>query len=189
MFSQSLRFYFSLVVLALIGAALFSCLSAPLTSTRSAASEITVIDADTLQIGSVRVRLRDLDAFEIDQRCRLMINGGSDYADLPCGLEAKVLVESMIEQSGHALDCFWEANDVDFYGRPLATCLFAARDGAEPIDLGAILVGYCRALPHGDNETYAKLYEHARIRELGFCGPSFVIIPPWEWRQGSRFLN
>ncbi len=74
-----------------------------------------VIDGDTLAIGGDRVRLFGIDAPERGQPCH---DGGD------CGAEATAFLVDLID--GRAVRCTQE--DVDQYGRVVATCFVGSTD-------------------------------------------------------------
>ena len=85
-----------------------------------------VRDGDTLSLGPVPIRLHGIDAPEEGQRCTTL--SGGTWA---CGAVATARLDALA--GGRALTCL--AQDVDRYGRVVATC--AAAGGAD--DLGAVL--------------------------------------------------
>ena len=91
-----------------------------------------VADGDSLVVGSVRVRLRGIDAPEFDQRC-----GRPDGGDWACGVAATARLHALVD--GRVVRC--EPEGVDAYGRVVARCV------ADGVDLGARLVaeGLARA--------------------------------------------
>lgn len=83
-----------------------------------------VIDADTFDVGGVRVRLFGVDAPEMGQPCRVQ------GQERDCGRWARDLVRDRFE--GRQAGC--DAQDTDRYGRVVAIC----RVG--DVDIGAALV-------------------------------------------------
>lgn len=74
---------------------------------------VRVIDADTIDVGSTRVRLHAIDAPEQDQICKT--EHGMDFA---CGAWASAQVVDRFE--GAYASC--TQTDIDRYGRVVATC-------------------------------------------------------------------
>ena len=126
--------------------------------------EATVVDGDTLVIGSERIRIFGIDAPESDQDC------GDGW---PCGREATRAVEDLTR--GRSVRC--EGDTRDFYGRLIAVCY------AGSVDIGGDLVRRGLALAY---RTYSMAYvEHedeARRHGLGVWSGAFVA--PWDWRRG-----
>ena len=99
---------------------------------------LAVIDADTVDVGGVRVRLFGIDAPEIGQTCTDA--GGADW---PCGDWAAQQVTQLYQ--GHSAQC--AAVDTDRYGRTVARC------SVQGLDIGAILVGAGLATAYRDYST------------------------------------
>ncbi len=85
---------------------------------------LRVIDADTFDVGGVRVRLFGIDAPEIGQPC------AANGEEWDCGRWVRDLVRAQFD--GQRAICTQQ--DIDRYGRVVATCDV---DGA---DLGAVIV-------------------------------------------------
>lgn len=113
-------------------------------STETVAGRATVIDGDTIEIRSQRIRPHGVDAPKTSQRCR-----DQTAASWPCGRRA-----------AHALDAFLAASrpttcrirDRDRWGRAVATCFRG--DGA---DINAWLVreGWALDWPRYSRGAYA----------------------------------
>ena len=104
------------------------------------------IDGDSLEIGDERIRLRGIDAPELDQHCR---HGGRDY---PCGREARRHLARLIG-AGKVL-C--RGAERDRFARLLATCRV---DG---IDLNRRMVRDGWALAYGDYDAEEAAARAAR---------------------------
>ncbi|MEO0379497.1 MAG: thermonuclease family protein [Pseudomonadota bacterium] len=89
------------------------------------AGPVRVIDADTIDVGAIRVRLHAIDAPEQDQICQT--EHGVDFA---CGVWASAQV---VDRFGGAI-ARCAQTDTDRYGRVVATC---AVDG---VDMGQEIV-------------------------------------------------
>ena len=87
---------------------------------------VAVLDADTVDVGQVRVRLFGIDAPELAQSCT-----DATGADWPCGQWAAGQVTRLYQ--GQTADC--AAIATDRYGRTVARC------AARGLDIGAIRVG------------------------------------------------
>jgi endonuclease YncB( thermonuclease family) len=101
---------------------------------------LRVIDADTFDVGGVRVRLFGIDAPEIGQPC------AADGVEWDCGRWARDLVHDRFE--GQQARC--AEQDVDRYGRVVAICEI---DG---VDLGSAIVSAGWAWAY---RQYSDLYD------------------------------
>ena len=110
------------------------------------AGPVRVIDADTIDVGEVRVRLHGIDAAEAGQTCE------RDGVEWACGDWATERVRALFE--GRRANC--ERLDTDRYGRTVARCavlgveaIAAAKEGPGRVeaapggaaDMGAQIVG------------------------------------------------
>ncbi|EEX08078.1 nuclease [Ruegeria lacuscaerulensis ITI-1157] len=93
-----------------------ACAAAPLTG------RISVIDADTWDVGGVRVRLHGIDAPELDQTCQDA--GGAIWS---CG----AWVTNQVRQSFGGKRAVCTQRDIDRYGRIVAACRVAGADAGE----------------------------------------------------------
>ncbi len=78
-----------------------------------------IVDADTVYLGEVRVRLEGVDAPEMDQRCL-----DAAGAKRQCGIEARSALEAFA--GGHPWTCLPSGRDR--YGRVLAHCSVNGED-------------------------------------------------------------
>jgi endonuclease YncB( thermonuclease family) len=123
----------------------------------------TAIDGDTLRLGSVRVRVRGLDAPELDQTCTR-----PDGTNWSCGVDAKQQLAARLKSG--PIECARHGRDV--YGRTLATCT------AGGADLGAEIVGSGWAVSDG---AYVSEASEARLQQLGIWSGTFA--QPVDWRR------
>jgi len=128
-----------------------------------------VIDGDTLDIGSVRVRLHGVDAFERGQTCEL------DGDSWPCGTAATQALKSRAE--GRRLIC--TVIDTDRYGRQVASCERDGTDVARPLVEDGLALAYRRY-----SVDYVDAEEDARARSAGAWAGSFD--RPEQWRRRGR---
>lgn len=127
---------------------------------------LRVIDADTFDVGGVRVRLFGVDAPEMGQPCTA---NGQEW---DCGRWARDLVRDRFE--GQRARCTQQ--DIDRYGRVVATCDVGG------VDLGAALVGDGIAWAY---RRYSSLYDldekTAAVAGRGLWG--FEIDNPGAYRE------
>jgi endonuclease YncB( thermonuclease family) len=125
-----------------------------------------VQDGDTVDIGTVRMRLHGIDAPEASQTCT--DRRGKDWS---CGTAATNRLAALID--GEEVECL--ALDRDMYGRVIGTCY---RDG---IDINAALVREGLAWAYTRfSEDYVEVEQIARDASLGIWQADNV--PAWEWR-------
>jgi endonuclease YncB( thermonuclease family) len=125
-----------------------------------------VLDGDTIQIGTLRVRLFGLDAFEAEQMCTTL--SGESYG---CGGRAtRALIERI---DGKAVSCMPKGNDA--YDRQLAICRAGTTDlSAWMIREGHGLAYTKYALDYLSDEKAAKQ------AMAGAWNGGFEL--PWEYR-------
>ena len=140
------------------------------TSVAALAEPITgvpqVLDGDTIQIGTTRIRLFGIDAFEGEQMCE-----GPGSQRYGCGGKATRALTELI--AAEFTVCVPKGTDV--YGRLLAICR------VKTIDLSAAMARQGHALAY---VKYALDYvfeeQQAKQERAGAWAGSFV--PPWEFR-------
>lgn len=128
-----------------------------------------VIDGDTLDVGTVRVRLHGIDAFERHQMC--------DRTQGPwaCGAAATRALKASSE--GRPLVC--RVLDTDRYGRKVSRC---ERDG---VDVARALVADGLALAYRRySQDYVADEMSAQARSVGAWDGGFD--RPEQWRSRSR---
>ena len=131
------------------------------------ASQVRVIDADTVDIDGVRYRLQGIDAPEARQACRAW---GLTW---DCGAAATEALMSRAE----GLSC--ASSGTDRFGREIGTC------SSGGVDLNAWLVANGWALAYRQFSTdYVGQEEQARSDRRGIHRGEFV--EPWDWRRGER---
>lgn len=115
-------------------------------------------DGDSLDLSGISVRLFGVDAPELAQSCE---RGGGSWS---CGKAAASKLASLV--AGKSVVC--EQNDVDDYGRIVATC----RAGS--VDLGGAMVdaGLAVALPRF-SDRYVTAEARARAAGLGLWNGTF----------------
>ncbi|MEJ1158222.1 thermonuclease family protein [Prosthecomicrobium sp. N25] len=129
------------------------------------AGRARVVDGDSLEIDGRRLRLKGIDAPELNQVCRRA------DAPYPCGRAARQRLADIVGTG--ALDC--AGAEDDRYGRLLVRC----RAGAE--DVGARLVREGWALDWGG---YGREENEARRARRGLWSGEFE--SPDLWRRAHR---
>lgn len=129
----------------------------------SAAMEVTgsarVIDGDTLQLAGQKVRLFGIDAPELDQVCD---RGGRRWA---CGDAARAALVQII--GGRRLTC--TVQDIDRYGRNVATCLAGGDDVAALMVRQGLALAYRRY-----SGRYVNAEAAARADRIGLWTSTYV---------------
>ncbi|QRM28107.1 thermonuclease family protein [Microvirga sp. VF16] len=122
-----------------------------------------VTDGDTIRIGETRIRIKGIDAPELEQRCA---RAGRTYA---CGeISRRALIDLV---SGETVRC--RAAGRDRYQRILARCTVAGRD------IGARMVEDGWAVSYGRDYDYEET--RARNRSAGLWEGEFE--RPQDWRR------
>lgn len=126
-----------------------------------------VVDGDTFDLGTTRIRLWGVDAIEGAQACRL---NGSTWG---CGEEARRRLTAFLGSA----DVVCEPKDRDKYGRTVAACSSGGRD------VGAWLVaeGFALDYPEYSNGFYRDQQVKAQAEKRGIWQSEFEM--PWEWRR------
>ena len=134
--------------------------------------KVYVIDGDTLKIGDVRMRLRGIDAPEINQFCQ-------DERDVrwSCGARARDALLAFVGQG----DLACVDDGVDKYRRMLTHCSAHAID-----DIGAALVtaGWAINLDNRGDGYYLREQEEAKREKRGIWRGAFQ--QPAAWRASKN---
>lgn len=137
----------------------------------AAASEVRVVDGDTLHVGAFSVRLAGLDAPERGQQCQR-----ADGSRFDCGEAAARHMVTLVRR--RAVTC--ETLGRDRYGRAVAVCL------ADGVDLAEAMVasGWAIAVPEGRSgpARYGMAEAQARSGRQGLWDGRFET--PEAWRRG-----
>ena len=126
-----------------------------------------VLDGDTIEVGSDRVRLWGVDAPEGRQTC---LDGSRRW---PCGRRAAQALAGRID--GRSVTC--EERDHD--GRIIAVCGHGGRD----VNAWLVREGWALAYRRY-TRAYAAEESAAKAAKRGLWRGEF--IPPWDWRRGKR---
>lgn len=132
--------------------------------------QVSVIDADTIDIGDVRFRLHGIDAPESAQLCRHPARG-----DWRCGQKAALALADKIRRSH--VTC--RQKDKDRYGRIVAVCSLKGEDLNRWLVRSGWAVAYVKY-----SRDYVGDEGHAIRTGQGIWSGAFV--PPSEWRRGVR---
>ena len=133
------------------------------------AGRARVIDGDTIEVASARVRLFGVDAPESAQNCLQGIRRWS------CGEQATRALAGRID--GRSVAC--EERDRDRYGRIVAVCRYSGQD----VNAWLVREGWAMAYRRY-SMAYVGEEASARRAKRGLWRGEFV--PPWDWRRGDR---
>ena len=136
------------------------------------AARARVIDGDTIEVGSARVRLFGVDAPESAQSC---VAASRPW---PCGRQATQALAGRID--GRSVAC--EERDRDRYGRIVAVC----RQGGQDVNAWLVREGWALAYRRY-SRTYIDEAAAAKAARRGVWRGEFV--PPWDWRRGNRLKS
>lgn len=126
-----------------------------------------VIDADTIELQGLRIRLEGIDGPEQEQHCKLA--NGTWY---PCGEEATAVLADRIDN--RSIEC--RGDRLDRYGRTLAVCYLGSED------LNGWLVSRGWAVAYTQySAVYFPQQAEARLAGRGIWAGSFEM--PWDWRK------
>lgn len=128
----------------------------------------TVVDGDTIRVGTTVVRLEGIDAPEASQQCR-----DAEGRLFACGQRAARFLNDLIE--GEVVSC--ELTGRDRYGRALGICFVAGRD----INSEMVRSGWALAF-----RRYSARYvgEEREVEASGAGLWSGTFYMPWDWRAG-----
>jgi endonuclease YncB( thermonuclease family) len=130
------------------------------------AGRSSVIDADTLEIHGVRIRLEGVDAPESNQRC------GSVDQEWACGRDAAFALDNWI--GGRTVSC--RIVGIDRHQRKIARCFLGNAD----IQHWLVINGW--ALAYRTYSTdYVRDEELAAANKVGMWRGQFMA--PWDWRK------
>ncbi|MCY3790352.1 MAG: thermonuclease family protein [Gemmatimonadetes bacterium] len=132
----------------------------------------TVLDGDTVEVASVRVRLHGIDAPETAQTCTA---GARRWA---CGREAKAQLVGLL--SGRRVVC--DGGDQDRYQRAVAVCWV----GDVEVNRWMVSQGWALAYRRY-SRAYVGAEAAARAARRGMWQGRFV--EPWKWRRGKRLKS
>jgi endonuclease YncB( thermonuclease family) len=140
----------------------------PTSGPQAIVGQASVIDGDTIEIHSTRIRLYGIDAPESDQTCRVK---GEPFR---CGQQAAFALADKIK--GHTVEC--RPKDQDQYGRIVAKCFI----GVEDINGWMVERGWALAYLQYSRD-YVGQERNAANAKRGIWQGEFQV--PWEWRRNQ----
>ena len=142
---------------------IIAVLIAELTAETLASTEVKVVDGDSLEIGTRRIRLIGIDAPELFQEC--FDENGKSYF---CGEDAKDYLKKMIDEGisqGFKVKC--DVKDVDRYKRDLSVCHIENLN----LNIEMLKAGYAMAYR---NEAYQKIEKREKKAKKGIWRGKFM---------------
>ena len=139
-------------------------------STTLWASEIRIIDADTIELGGAKVRLNGIDAPEMRQNCEDI--NSKLYL---CGVSARDALQALVESmADEMVQCRYTGKD--FYDRFIGECSL----GKININMWLVENGWGLAY-RKYSKKYVKNENIAESNRVGMWSGKFV--EPWNWRR------
>lgn len=132
--------------------------------------QVNVVDADTWDVGGIRVRLHGIDAPELDQSCQ-----DAEGSTWPCGAWVTQEVRQLFQ--GKTASCM--PMDRDRYGRVVAKCMFEAQDAADQLVRLGLAFAY-RKYSH----AYESAEQDAKARRVGLHQQQVQV--PWVHRAARK---
>jgi endonuclease YncB( thermonuclease family) len=129
-----------------------------------------IVDGDTVEIGTTKIRLVGIDAPETDQLC--LDKEGKRWA---CGVTSRD--ELVRHAGGRSWTCHISGRDR--YGRSLANCETAGEDIEQWMVRNGWALSFVRY-----SHVYDKEEREARAARAGLWAGAF--IAPWDWRGRNR---
>jgi endonuclease YncB( thermonuclease family) len=129
-----------------------------------------IVDGDTIEIASTKIRLQGIDAPETDQLC--LDAKGEKWA---CGVAARDALSAF----SHNQPWSCEINGHDRYGRSLGTCSIPGQD----INQWMVRSGWAMAFVKY-SDRYIGQEATAHDAKAGIWAGAF--IAPWNWRSRSK---
>jgi endonuclease YncB( thermonuclease family) len=126
-----------------------------------------IVDADTVYVGSIKIRLHGIDAPEMDQVC--IDASGKDWS---CGIDAREKLHAFTHDRPWICDLAGK----DVYKRHLGSCTV----GGEDVSRWLVRSGWALAFRRYST-AYVADDDYAREQKLGLWSGAF--IAPWEWRR------
>ena len=143
---------------------------APVAKGAAVSGTASVVDADTLDIHSQRIRLVGVDAPESKQKC--LDPSGALYR---CGADAANALSDWINRN--PVTCVSEGHDR--YNRTLGKCSVRG----ESVQSWLVTNGHAVAY-RAYSKEFVSAEDTARTARTGIWSGEFVM--PWDWRKGVR---
>jgi endonuclease YncB( thermonuclease family) len=150
-----------------VAASLLAVLAVAANATEPISGIPRIVDGDTLEIGTTKIRLASIDAPESDQVCL-----DANQQQWTCGIEARDRLAAYI--GGRSINC--APTGTDAHGRTLAICGVAGED----LNRWMVHQGWALAFVRYSKE-YVPNEEAARAARRGLWSGAF--IAPWDWRH------
>ena len=142
-------------------------------SVQSWASEMRIIDADTIELYGKKIRFNGIDAPEMKQKCE-----DKNRKMYFCGISSRDALESLIlRMPDQMIECQYRGKDV--YDRFIADCSI----GKININMWLVENGWALAY-RKYSKKYVKNENIAKSNRVGIWSGKFV--KPWDWRRGKR---
>ena len=145
---------------------LIALLGLPAQAAEPLVGTASVVDGDTIEIHSTRIRLHGIDAPESRQECL-----HADRTPWRCGQRAALALSDHVERS--IVRC--QPRDRDRYGRIVAICF----KGDEDLNRWMVASGWAVAFRRYSLD-YVADEDRARGAHLGVWSGTFEM--PWDWR-------
>ena len=129
-----------------------------------------IVDGDTLEVGTTKIRLASIDAPETDQVCLDV-----KQQRWTCGIEARDRLAAHL--GNRSIDCV--STGTDAYKRTLAVCTVAGED----LNRWMVQQGWALAFVRYSKDRLPD-EEAARAAGRGLWSGAF--IAPWDWRHRNR---
>ncbi len=137
---------------------LINTLSANSAEIKSPSYMVKVVDGDSLEINSTRIRLQGIDAPEYTQTCKL-----DSLSTTPCGQNAIEFIKSFIKDK--TVTCI--SHTQDQYQRELCTCYADSSNINEALVLNGYAISYL-------SDEYKKAENLAKSKKLGIWATDFI---------------
>lgn len=134
-------------------------------------SSVRVIDGDTIELESMKIRLFGIDAPEIGQPC---LRNNEEY---DCGTASKQHLEYLL--SGSTVSC--DNRGTDKWGRKISVCM------ADKDDINQMMVKHGWAIAYRQySSIYIKDEDFARSNRLGMWSREFSVPSKWRKSKGGK---
>ena len=137
------------------------------------ASEIVIIDADTIELDGLKIRLSGIDAPEMEQSCEDI-----NFESYSCGVSSREALQTLIKgMPKQIVQCVYFGKDM--YNRSIGECSI----GKININMWLVENGWALAYRKYSGK-YVKNENIAKINRAGIWIGKFT--EPWNWRRGKQ---